>query len=289
MSPPMNRIFTISAGDRSVFSAIVWGVAPWMTCNTGPEGITGAAGSGRRRCFGACFRSGTAGGAAGWRRRARLFRRLLRLGDSRGGRRRARDGHRLRRHRGHRGRLGLRLRPGLPWLRRRLEHLARLRRGRGGLATRRAQPRNHVFGHAGGGGLAGHAHVCQRGQQFLAGHAKLFGKLVNPHVSSFTSNNRSVSLLACSTLMPVRNARAIPRGTAASMHVRNRWTYAPRPGRVPAGSNSTDPSGARTTRISVGRGTVARHPAHVRSGTCPRRTTIAPPEPPARPPPGTPT
>src|SRR3982751_3202988 len=57
MSPAMNMIFKILAGDRSVFSAIVCGVAPWMTCRTGPEGITGAAGSGRRRCFGACFGS----------------------------------------------------------------------------------------------------------------------------------------------------------------------------------------------------------------------------------------
>src|SRR3954453_1233908 len=65
MSPPMNRIFTISAGDRSVFSAIACGVAPWMTWRTGPDGMTGAAGSGRRRCLGACFGSGGGVGVAG--------------------------------------------------------------------------------------------------------------------------------------------------------------------------------------------------------------------------------
>ena len=65
MSPAMNRIFTISAGDRSVFSAMVCGVAPWITWSTGPDGIAGAAGSGRRRCFGACFGSAGGVGVAG--------------------------------------------------------------------------------------------------------------------------------------------------------------------------------------------------------------------------------
>src|SRR5947208_4884099 len=65
MSPAMNRIFTISAGERSVFSAIVCGVAPWITCRTGPDGITGAAGSGLRRCFGACLGSVGGAGVAG--------------------------------------------------------------------------------------------------------------------------------------------------------------------------------------------------------------------------------
>jgi hypothetical protein len=51
------------------------------------------------------------------------------------------------------------------------------------------------------------------------------------------------------------------------MQAGDRCTYAPRPGRLPAGSTSVEPSDARTTRIKVDRGAVARHPAQVRSGT----------------------
>ncbi len=76
--------------------------------------------------------------------------------------------------------------------------------------------------------------------------------------------------------MPVRNARASPRGTAASIHAAVGCTYAPRPGRSPVGSTSIDPSGERTIRSSSDRGAAARQPAHVRSGTCPRRTGQAP-------------
>src|SRR3954451_10889473 len=288
MSPPMNRIFTISAGDRSVFSAIACGVAPWITCSTGPNGITGAAGSGRRRCFGACLGSGAAGRpGAGGRGPAARLRRLLGLGGRGDRRGRSRGG--LRGHGGFGGGLGLRLRFWLAGLGRRLEHLARLRGRRRGLAARGPEARDHVLGHAGGGGLSRHPHIRQRCQQFLAGHAELFGKLVNPHASSFPSNNRSVSLLACCTPMPVRSARAMPPGTAASMHALDGCTYAPRPGRVPAGSTSGEPSGRHTTRISVARGAVAWHPAHVRSGTWLRRTTTPPQPPPAPRPPATPT
>src|SRR4051794_5272906 len=283
MSPPMNRIFTISAGDRSVFSAIACGVAPWITCSTGPNGITGAAGSGRRRCFGACLGSGAAATAVGAAAAVSAGTAGLGAGLGFG------FGFCFGGQGGFGGGLGLRLRFWLGGWGRRLEPLARLRGRRRGLAARGPEARDHVLGHAGGGGLSRHPHIRQRCQQFLAGHAELFGKLVNPHASSFTSNNRSVSLLACCTPMPVRSARAMPPGTAASMHALDGCTYAPRPGRVPAGSTSGEPSGRHTTRISVARGAVAWHPAHVRSGTWLRRTTTPPQAPPAPRPPATPT
>src|SRR5919106_1601088 len=45
ISPDMKRIFTMSAGDRSVFSAKTCGVEPRTTCSTWPIGAAGAAGT----------------------------------------------------------------------------------------------------------------------------------------------------------------------------------------------------------------------------------------------------
>ena len=63
ISPARNRTFTISAGERFVFSPIVCGVAPWITCSTGPVGTAGSS-TGRRRGL-ATFGSSTFAGSCG--------------------------------------------------------------------------------------------------------------------------------------------------------------------------------------------------------------------------------
>src|SRR5262245_30726891 len=75
MSPAMKRIFTISAGDRSVFSARIWGVEPRTTWSSGPDGAGGGvgagaaaglgAGAGAAAAAGATSASGAVAGAAG--------------------------------------------------------------------------------------------------------------------------------------------------------------------------------------------------------------------------------
>ena len=62
ISPAMNRIFTMSAGDFPTFSAIVWGVAPRTNCITGRVGLGGATATAAG--FAATGASG-AGGASG--------------------------------------------------------------------------------------------------------------------------------------------------------------------------------------------------------------------------------
>ena len=252
MSPAMNRIFTISAG-RTV------GLLRDRLRGGAVDHLQDGTRRDHRRGLGAPPLLGGLG---------------LRDGDGRGDRFGDRGGGRRRR-----GGLGCGLAFGLAGFRG-CGGGSRTSRGfgrrRGRLAAGGAQAGHHVLGHARGGGLARHAHIAQRRQQLLAAHAELFGKLVNPHVCSLTSNNLSLSLLAPSTPMPVRNARATPRGTAASMHA----VAGARTRRGPGGRRSDR---RRPTRRANGRSAAgpivarcARQPAHVRSGTCPRRTPLRP-------------
>ena len=185
ISPAMNRIFTISAGDRLVFSAKICGVEPRTTCRTGPAGRLGD--GGRRR-----DRRGAPARVQLVQRRVPRRRRPVAL--PRRARPPLRGGLRLR--------FGLRAR-----LRRRLHHLA----GLGGLrhlAAGGAEPGHEVFGHAGGGGLPRHAHLLERLQQFLAGHAELLRELVDPHVACNASSMSLLSLASSSSANPTRSALA---------------------------------------------------------------------------------
>jgi hypothetical protein len=62
ISPAWNRIFTISAGPRLVFSARFCGVEPRTTCRTGPVGFAGS-GAGFAGAAGAGSGVGAAAGA----------------------------------------------------------------------------------------------------------------------------------------------------------------------------------------------------------------------------------
>ena len=101
---------------------------------------------------------------------------------------------------------GLLLRRGLRLARsrRRLEHLATLRR-LGRLASRCAQPGHQVLGHARRGGLARHAHLLQGRQQLLAGDREFLRQFVDPHTAPIRSFP-SISLPTSSLAGPVRNA-----------------------------------------------------------------------------------
>ena len=183
----------------------------------------------RRWSRGAAGAAGAGGGGGGrrtrgrgWRRGRRAGRRSTEAGAAAGvGSAAAASATAVARLRGRgrslRGFL-LRLGLGLARGRRRLEHLATLRRLRG-LAAGGSQPRHQVLGHAGGGGLARHPHLLQRRQQLLAGDPEFLRQFVDPHAAPIRSIS-SISLPTSSPARPVRNALPSTPVRPAASHAR---------------------------------------------------------------------
>ena len=124
----------------------------------------------------------------------------------------------------------------------------------------------------------------RRKNQRGAGQPRVGAQAPRSGSPKFAAHSRSAARAALSTF--VRNARlSVPAFSARCAHAASGQRYAPRPRAVPVLSIAARPAAVHTILTRACLGFVARHPRHVRNGTCfPRGaavwvTPVLPPRP----------
>ena len=118
-------------------------------------------------------------------------------------------------------------------------------------------------------------HIAKAIKHVLAGQTVLLRKLMYAHSRHINSYRIEASIAADRTALAIRSAsssvtlvfkaRCSLRLASALVRQSTEQTYAPRPGILPVGSNSTEPSARRTMRISVSLSLLAPQEMQVRS------------------------